>query len=43
MQETAADTIIKNDLSVRQTELLVKKLTAEKKETPPSPSGVTVN
>ena len=41
MQETAADTIIKNDLSVRQTELLVKKLTAEKKETPPSPSGVT--
>ena len=43
MQETAADTIIKNDLSVRQTELLVKKLTAEKKETPPSTSGVTVN
>lgn len=33
----------KTTSSVRQTELLVKKLTAEKKETPPSPSGVTVN
>ena len=34
MQETAADTIIKNDLSVRQTELLVKKLTAERRRRP---------
>ena len=31
MQEKAADTVIKCDLSVRQTELLVKKLTADKK------------
>ena len=31
MQEKAADTAIKCDLSVRQTELLVKKLTADKK------------
>ncbi|NLU23163.1 MAG: ParB/RepB/Spo0J family partition protein [Clostridiales bacterium] len=43
MQEKAAATIIKNDLSVRQTELLVKKLTLEKKETPSPASGVTVN
>ena len=42
LQESAAATILKNDLSVRQTELLVKKLTAEKKETPPQP-GITVN
>ena len=42
MQETAADTIIKNDLSVRQTELLVKKLTAEKKEKP-QPDALSVN
>ena len=34
LQETAAASILKNDLSVRQTELLVKKLTAEKKEKP---------
>ena len=33
-QEKAAATIIKNDLSVRQTELLVKKLTAQPKEKP---------
>ena len=32
LQEKAAETVLKNDLSVRQTELLVKKLTAEKKE-----------
>ena len=34
MQQKAAALIIKDDLSVRQTELLVKKLTAEKKEAP---------
>ena len=34
LQKTAAALIIKDDLSVRQTELLVKKLTAEKKEAP---------
>ncbi len=33
-QEKAAATVIKNDLSVRQTELLVKKLTAQPKEKP---------
>ena len=32
LQEKAADAILKSDLSVRQTELLVKKLTAEEKE-----------
>ena len=32
LQEKAADAILKSDLSVRQTELLVKKLTAEKVE-----------
>ena len=32
LQEKAADTILKSDLSVRQTELLVKKLTAEEKD-----------
>ena len=34
MQQKAAVLIIKDDLSVRQTELLVKKLTAEKKDAP---------
>ena len=34
LQEKAADAILKSDLSVRQTELLVKKLTAEKKDAP---------
>ena len=34
MQKTAAALIIKDDLSVRQTELLGKKLTAEKKDAP---------
>ena len=34
LQKTAAALIIKDDLSVRQTELLVKKLTAEKKDKP---------
>jgi len=43
MQEKAAALIVKDDLSVRQTELLVKKLTAEKKETPPPASQVSVN
>ena len=42
LQETAAASILKNDLSVRQTEVLVKKLTAEKREKP-SPTGVTVD
>ena len=42
LQETAAASILKNDLSVRQTELLAKKLTAEKREKP-SPTGVTVD
>ena len=34
MQQTTAETVVKDALSVRQTELLVKKLTAEKKEKP---------
>ena len=34
LQKTAAALIIKDDLSVRQTELLVKKLTAEKNDAP---------
>ena len=42
LQESAAATILKSDLSVRQTELLIKKLSAEKKEKP-APSGITVN
>lgn len=33
-QQAAAETVAKDALSVRQTELLVKKLTAEKKEKP---------
>lgn len=43
VQEKAAETILKNDLSVRQTELLVKKLTAEKKTAPAKEPGITVN
>ena len=39
LQEKAADAVIKSDLSVRQTELLVKKLTAEEKEVPAVTSG----
>lgn len=39
LQEKAADAVIKSDLSVRQTELLVKKLTAEEKNTPAVTSG----
>jgi ParB family chromosome partitioning protein len=42
LQEKAAETILKNALSVRQAELLVKKLTAEKKP-PKAPDTVTVN
>ena len=44
LQEKAADAILKSDLSVRQTELLVKKLTAEEKEKPAvTTGGVEVN
>lgn len=41
-QEKAAAAIIKSDLSVRQTELLVKKMTAEVKEKPQK-SGISVD
>ena len=41
-QEKAAATVMKNDLSVRQTELLVKKLTAQPKEKPQK-SGISVD
>ena len=44
LQEKAADAILKSDLSVRQTELLVKKLTAKEKEKPAvTPGGLEVN
>ncbi|MGM9545941.1 MAG: ParB/RepB/Spo0J family partition protein [Vescimonas sp.] len=39
LQKKAAAAIIKDDLSVRQTELLVKKLTAEKPEKPAKDAG----
>ena len=39
LQKKAADAVLKSDLSVRQTELLVKKLTAEKKEKPAVTTG----
>ena len=39
LQKKAAAVIIKDDLSVRQTELLVKKLTAEKPEKPAKDAG----
>ena len=39
LQEKAADAILKSDLSVRQTELLVKKLTAEEKKKPAVTTG----
>ena len=42
LQESAAATVLKNDLSVRQTELLVKKLGVEKKKKPAT-TGITVN
>ena len=38
-QETAAASILKEELSVRQTEQLVKKLSTEKKEKAPEPVG----
>ena len=37
MQKSTADTIVKSALSVRQTEALVKRLTAQKKEPPENP------
>ena len=43
LQESAAATVLKNDLSVRQTELLVKKLGAQKKKKPVPTTGITVN
>lgn len=43
VQEKAAALIIAGDLSVRQTEQLVKRLTEEKAEKPAPKSGVTVN
>ena len=42
-QEKAAALVVDGDLSVRQTEHLVKKLTEEKKEAPAPKTGVTVN
>lgn len=42
-QEKAATLVVESDLSVRQTEHLVKKLTEEKKEAPAPKTGVTVN
>ena len=39
LQKKAADAVLKSDLSVRQTELLVKKLTAEVKEKPAVATG----
>ena len=39
LQTKAADAVLKSDLSVRQTELLVKKLTAEVKEKPAVTTG----
>ena len=42
LQEGVANQILKGDLSVRQTEALVKKLTTEKKEAPPQP-GIVVD
>ena len=40
LQEAAAAAILKGDLSVRQTEALVKKLSAGEKVTPPAPLAV---
>ena len=39
LQKKAADAVLKSDLSVRQTELLVKKLTAEEKARPAVTTG----
>ena len=43
MQESAANAIIKDELSVRQTEQLVKKLTAPPKLEQPEPDGLSVD
>ena len=43
LQESAAATVLKNDLSVRQTELLAKKLGVEKKKKPAPTTGITVH
>jgi len=42
-QEAAAETVMKNDLSVRQTELLVKKLQQAKPEKAVAPKDISVN
>ena len=43
MQESAANAIVKDELSVRQTEQLVKKLTAPPKPEQPEPDGLSVD
>jgi len=43
VQENAAAIVVKNELSVRQTELLVKKLTAEKRTKKAPTTALTVN
>ncbi|MBQ2061546.1 MAG: ParB/RepB/Spo0J family partition protein [Oscillospiraceae bacterium] len=43
MQESAAAIVLKNDLSVRQTELLVKKLTAQRQPRKTPTTSITVN
>ena len=43
VQESSAAIVVKNDLSVRQTELLVKKLTAEKRTKKTPNAAITVN
>ena len=43
VQESTAAIVVKNELSVRQTELLVKKLTAEKKPRKAPTTALTVN
>ncbi len=43
MQESAAAIVLKNDLSVRQTELLVKKLTAQRPAKKAPTTSITVN
>ena len=43
VEENAAATVLKNDLSVRQTELLVKRLSAEKSPRRKPTTGITVD
>ncbi len=43
LQESAASTVVKSDLSVRQTEMLAKRLGAERKRKPEPTTGITVN